>query len=122
MAAKVEVTASKTVKETVAQNLSINRYVMGLEPSYNINLTYCDNEYLADEAGTKTRLISSGQNQKNVYFNQEKVAGFYSTPLKKADGTVTTLGELLAELMDEAIKYDLENPAPVNPMMLPPVV
>ncbi len=122
MSAKVEITPSKTIKETVAQNMNINRYVNGIDPVYNINLTYGENEFLATDDGVKTRLLSSGMNSKSITLPPEKVLEFFNKAVMY-DGKNTTLGELLATLMDEVIAEDLKNPSPSNiGPIVPPVI
>jgi len=112
MAVKQEITQSNLLTEYAASGLNINHgYQMGqVEPTYNVTLGYSENEFLVDADGKKTRLISSGRNPKNVFFPQSKVLAFYATPMKKEDGTETTLGEFLAELMDAEVLADINNP------------
>lgn len=124
MAAKVVTTQSNIQTETVAHNLTISRTYnvapgvpAGIDPIYYIGLSYGDNEFLVDSEGKRTRLISQGLNGKNIFLTNEQVGTLFMTPIKKADGTDTVLGELLAELMDAVIVEDLNKP--VTPNQLP---
>lgn len=117
MAAKVVTSQSNIMTETVAQNFSISRSYqtlttqtgVSIDPNYSVNLSYCENEFLVDGEGKKTRLISQGLKSKNIYFVPEKVASFMLKPITVA-GVDTTLGEYMAELMDAEIIENINNP------------
>ena len=123
MAAKIVVNDGRIQTETVAQNLGITRSYMGavgqignsLTPSYNVYLSYVDNEFLLDAEGNRTRLITQGMNSKHIGYSQEKVITFMTKTIT-VDGVETTLGEYLADLMDAEILADINNPStPQNP-------
>ena len=113
MAAKEVTQESSILTETVAQSLNIFRgYNMSPTnasntPSYTVNLTYVDNQFLLNTDGTKNKVLAQGFNSRNIYYTPEQVGVFFMTPMKKADGTDTVLGEFLADLMDAAILEDL---------------
>lgn len=124
MAAKIITTQSNIQVETVAQNFSISRTYQGnpgishLEQSiltllYNVNLSYGDNEFLLDSEGNRTRILSQNRNSKYITLTQEKISAFMLKSIV-VDGVITTLGDLLANLMDAEIIEDMNKPEVSN--------
>jgi hypothetical protein len=109
MAAKETNLNGSVVVETVGTTLNITRSpIAGTPPTvaYSVQLGYADHSYLVDK-GAKVKLLTQGENAKWVGYTPEQVMSLFRTPMKRADGTDTVLGEFLAELWDAAIQADL---------------
>jgi hypothetical protein len=117
MAALTEVSNAKILKEIVAYSLNINRSIMPgtVDAHYNINMAYGPVEFYVDDAGNKTKLLSFGGNAgpngevKNITMTAQKVGEMFMKPVT-VDGVATTLGELLADMMDAEIRIALNLP------------
>ena len=112
MAAKETPLTGSVVVETVGTTLNITRSLIAGTPpavAYAVNLGYADHSYLVDK-GSKVKLLTQGENPRWIGYQPEQVMALFGTPMKRADGTDTVLGEFLAELWDAAIQADLNAP------------
>lgn len=120
MAVQSQVTPASILSERAASIISFYRQVhqMGevVQTSFMVNITHSVSQYLIDENNVKIRVIDQGQNQESLNLTPEQVMTLFSTQVTLADGTVTSLGELIADRADELIEASLNTPpAGANP-------
>jgi hypothetical protein len=119
MAVQSQVTPASILTERAANVISFYRQVfqMGevVQIAFNVNITHSENQYLIDENNVKTKVIEQGRNQGSLNLTPEQVMTLFSTQVTLADGTVTSLGELIADRADELIEASLTTPPAGQP-------
>ena len=127
MSVNITIESFPTLKETVATQLQIYRNLnpQTLDGDYSITLRYATHYYSIDSDNKPLGIIAVSQEPSGcITLQGQEMEFFFNTPLKNVDGSDTTLGIVLARLMDERIDKALipVDPCPPCPAAIPVVV
>ena len=127
MSVNVVIESLPVLKETVATELQLIRNInpQTLDGNYIAFLRYATHYYSVDSNNKPTGLVALLQDPSGcIQITGDEMTTFFSTPLKNIDGSDTTLGIVLARLMDERIDKALipVDPCPPCPAAIPVVV
>ena len=127
MSVNITIESLPTLKETVATQLQIYRNLnpQTLDGDYSVMLRYATHYYSVDSDNKPLGIVAVSQDPSGcITLQGQEMEFFFNTPLKNVDGSDTTLGIVLARLMDERIDKALipVDPCPPCPAAIPVVV